>query len=122
MRNLYELDTYRLCNPEVISFYGSTGDDTCGVFVVRAMDGQPMQIIASSDMGWDHVSVARRDRAPSYIEMDWIKRLFFKPTETAYQLHVPVEDHINFHEHCLHLWRPQRVDIPLPPKEMVGPV
>lgn len=34
---------------------------------------------------------------------------------------VPKRDHINCHPHCLHLWRPLKGRIPLPPSEMVGP-
>ena len=28
-------------------------------------------------------------------------------------------DHVNVHNYCLHLWRPQNVDIPKPPNELV---
>ena len=52
--------------------------------------------------------------------MEHVKRLFFRPDETAMQLHVPPHEHINTHEHCLHLWRPQQEKIPRPPSYMVG--
>lgn len=67
----------------------------------------PLRIVCSDGMGWDHVSVSRADRCPTWEEMEMVKRRFFKPTETVMQLHVPESDHINNHQHCLHLWRPQ---------------
>jgi hypothetical protein len=91
-----------------------------GAWVVKSkLDGQLVRIIASTDDGWDHVSVSLENRMPTWEEMDMIKRLFFKPNEIAVEYHVPPSDHINIHPNCLHLWRPQRVKIPLPPKWMV---
>lgn len=83
-------------------------------------DDRELHIIASWGMGWDHVSVSRRARTPSWREMEHVKRLFFRDDETAMQLHVPPSDHISIHPNCLHLWRPQDVEIPRPPGMMVG--
>jgi len=69
--------------------------------------------------GWDHVSVSLKNRCPNWFEMDYIKRLFFEEDEIAYQLHVKPEDHINIFRYCLHIWRPQNQEIPLPPVYMV---
>lgn len=69
-----------------------------------------MRIIVSEGMGWDHVSVSRPTRCPTWDEMETVKRMFFKPTETCMQLHVPEAEHINRHAYCLHLWRPQTSD------------
>lgn len=76
-------------------------------------------IIASWVDGWDHVSVSRKDRCPTWDEMETVKRLFFTDDETAMQLHVPPSDHINVHPYCLHLWRPHGAAIPMPPQGMV---
>jgi hypothetical protein len=123
MRNLHLLDVYRDRDPQVVNFYGSVGDETCGVFNVRSpIDKAFMRIVASSDGGWDHVSVSRGNRCPNWPEMEHVKRLFFKDDETAMQLHVPVADHISFHPYCLHLWRPQKTEIPCPPAVFVAPV
>lgn len=81
--------------------------------------GRTLRIIASFGDGWDHVSVSLEDRCPTWEEMEFVKRTFFRNTETAMQLHVPPTDHINIHPCVLHLWRPQRVKIPKPPKEFV---
>jgi hypothetical protein len=52
--------------------------------------------------------------------MEQIKRLFFNDNEVAMQLHVTPDNHISVHPHCLHIWRPHDVEIPLPPKEFVA--
>lgn len=83
------------------------------------IDSETLRIIASIDDGWDHVSVSLEFRPPTWDEMELVKRTFFKDSELAVQFHVPVQDHINIHPYCLHLWRPQRNKIPLPPKWMV---
>jgi hypothetical protein len=54
--------------------------------------------------------------------MSIVKDLFFLDSETAMQLHVPRSDHISYHPHCLHMWRPHHVEIPRPPAVMVGPI
>lgn len=81
----------------------SPGDDATGIF-------------------WEHVSVSTPSRTPTWAEMDFVKRLFWADEETVMQLHVPRSQHISFHPYCLHLWRPLRAEIPLPPPETVGPV
>ena len=121
MRNLYLLNKYRVTSGPAISYYGQAGDDTCGAFSVPSpIDGGALMVIASSGGGWDHVSVSRRNRCPNWPEMAHIKKLFFREDETVMELHVPASDHITDHDNCLHLWRPQEVDIPRPPFWMVG--
>lgn len=89
-----------------------------GAFVVRGPLGQ-LVIIADSDYGWDHVSVSSEKRCPVWEEMEWVKRLLFLDGETAMQLHVPPAKHINAHPSVLHLWRPHKGKIPMPPPVMV---
>lgn len=85
-----------------------------------------LRIIASSgadqpaDYAFDHVSVSLSNRCPTWDEMDYVKRLFFKDDEIAYQLHMPPADNISFHPYCLHIWRPVKLPIPLPPPDTVG--
>ena len=123
MRNLRTLDQYRDTSAAVRRYYGNIGDETCGVFSVPSpIDGAEMRVIASTGVGWDHVSVSRKNRCPNWPEMDRIKRLFFRDNECAMQLHVPVDDHISVHPNCLHLWRPTKQDIPRPPAWTVGGV
>lgn len=84
-----------------------------------------LRVIASRGEGqdqfddWDHVSVSLPDHCPSWSQMSFIKDLFFEPHEVAMQLH-PVSEYVNNHPYCLHLWRPLRAAIPLPPSILVG--
>jgi hypothetical protein len=123
MRDLLDpaVDRYRRRSADVIQAYGSLGGATEGAFDVSNpwQPGEKLKVIASSGNGWDHVSVSLPTRTPSWREMEFIKRLFFKPDETAMQLHVRPEDHINLVASCLHIWRPIDVEIPLPPKVFV---
>jgi hypothetical protein len=86
-----------------------------------------MRVIASTGKGqkdpawrWDHVSVSRSDRCPTWEEMDFIKRLFFLPDEICFELHPAEAEHISNHPYCLHIWRPLDAKIPLPHPMMVG--
>jgi len=96
------------------------GDDGGSFLTKSPVDKRVLRIIASAGMGWDHISISRRDRVPNWDEMEYVKRLFFKDDEVAMQLHVPPSDHINLHPYCLHIWRPHTGAIPLPPGWMVG--
>jgi len=96
------------------------GDDGGSFLIPSPVDAAPMCVIASFGLGWDHVSVSRRNRCPNWPEMEHVKRLFFRPGEVAMQLHVPAEQHINLHPNTLHIWRPNDGrEIPLPPPFMV---
>lgn len=88
-------------------------------------------ILISSVMDWEHVSITMLDyrknkhgktvkRCLTWEEMCYIKDLFFKEEEAVMQLHPPKSDYVNNHPYCLHLWRPMKVEIPLPPSIMVG--
>lgn len=79
-----------------------------------------LQVIASDGGGWDHVSVSLPERCPTWDEMCHIKDLFFRADEWVMQLHPPKSENINNHAYCLHLWRPQNAEMPLPPGWMVG--
>jgi hypothetical protein len=121
MRDLRLLDAYRLRGDRVRELYGWDGDETCGAFMMPSpIDRGDLVIIASSGTGWDHVSVSRKNRCPNWQEMEHVKRAFFQDHETAMQLHVPPDDHVNMHPTTLHLWRPQDIEIPRPPSILVG--
>ena len=117
MRDLNELNEYR-CEEVERTLYGTTGDSGNGVFMIPYKK-MKLYVIASNGHGWDHVSVSAKGRAPTWEEMEHIKRLFFKDDETAMQLHVPPSEHINLAMNALHLWRPQCENIPRPPHYMV---
>lgn len=102
-------------------------DPKAGFFVFKSpTDGAPLRAIVSAGLGWDHVSVSRTDRIPTWLEMEWMRRKFFEPEEFAFQYHAPIADYVDgtFKGNCptcLHLWRPWEAEnFPTPPKWMVG--
>lgn len=111
-------DRWRLKAAALI-FYGTAGNESCGIFVAEH-NRQKLRIIAATGYGWEHLSVSLQKRCPTWEEMDWTKRQFFHPHEVVIQIHPAESDHISVHPHCLHLWRPVGVILPLPPKAMIG--
>lgn len=121
MRNLNNLDKYRLTGPGIIKMYGSAGNSENGAFLIKSpIDGADMYVVAAIGDGWEHVSVSRKNRCPNWPEMAHVKAVFFNEDETTMQLHVPDVDHINIMNHCLHIWKPVDQEIPMPPSYMVG--
>lgn len=98
--------------------YGSKPHSLHGVFEINGL------VIMSSGpdpkYGWEHVSVSRADRDPTWAEMNSIKDLFWDEAEVVVQYHPAKKDYINQHPHCLHLWRPMRRTMPTPPTILVG--
>ena len=120
MRDLRELDRWRVCTADILERYGNFGDGTCGVFMVPfASTGVALRVVASSGEGWDHVSVSVKNRTPNWYEMQHIHRLFFRDDEIAWQYHFPKSEHISIHPNCLHLWRAHDFSLPRPPVEFV---
>jgi hypothetical protein len=79
-----------------------------------------LRVIATCGMDWDHVSVSLPNRCPNWEEMSYIKSLFWNDEECVMQLHPPRSEYVNNHPFCLHMWRPQKAAIPLPPSVLVG--
>lgn len=77
-------------------------------------------VVVSDDEGWDHVSVSHPTRTPTWEEMCYVKDLFFEPEEECVQYHPKRSAYVNYHEHCLHIWRPQSGDVVRPPAALVG--
>lgn len=106
MRNLNELDKYRIKHP-----FGWDGP-TSGTFKVF-VDGRSFMVIASvDDCGKDglmeHISVTPKNqkRCPTWDEMAAIKDMFFLPEEECVQFHPKRSEYVNHHQFCLHIWRP----------------
>lgn len=112
-RNLHALDQYRR------TYMDQVGDAGCGMFVLPSPVMGELRVVASNELGWDHVSVSLHNRPPVWTEMEHVKRLFWQDDAVVMQLHVAVSAHISIHPHTLHLWRPHDVALPLPPPIMV---
>jgi hypothetical protein len=113
MKNLEEIIKENLIVFEKIGRDGGMG------FYYFAGSNKPMSLVFSFGDGWDHVSASFKNRLPSWYEMCKAKELFFYDYETVIQYHPAKDQNINIHNHVLHLWRPQKEEIILPPKYMV---
>lgn len=97
-------------------FHSTKVDGNNGVFAWGRF-----RMIASDEGGWEHVSVSLADRTPTWSEMCRIKAMFWDAEDVVVQYHPAESDYVNFHPHCLHLWRPVGIEFPVPPSWMVGP-
>ena len=59
-------------------------------------------------------------RCPNWIEMCFVKDLFWDDEELVVQFHPPRSRYVNNHPYCLHLWRDVEERVRLPPSELVG--
>ncbi len=93
-----------------------------GAFMVPHAGAGVMQIIASDQGGWEHVSVSLPHRCPTWDEMCEVKAMFWDEEDCVVQYHPPASEYVNKHPYCLHLWRPTSpgVVVPMPPKWMIG--
>jgi hypothetical protein len=113
-------DQWRDRSAVVIRHFGDIGDQTCGVFNMP-VGATMLFIVASTGEGWDHVSVSLPNRCPTWEEMSAVKRAFFRRNEWACELHPPESDNLSLYPYCLHIWRCQFADMPLPDSIMVAP-
>ena len=98
-----------------------------GAFLFRR-NGIVIFCIVSDGQGWEHVSVSiwskggkkQIKRCPTWAEMCIVKSQFWSESDTVVQFHPPEKDYVNYHEYCLHLWRPINSEIKAPPSKLVG--
>jgi hypothetical protein len=105
-------------------YASDASDGPVGAFRLIGPNGGELAIISSGvdrEHRWEHVSVSLKNRAPNWPEMCFVKDLFWHDDECVVQFHPPKSSYINFHPHCLHLWRPLDGLIPMPPTILVGP-
>lgn len=91
-----------------------------GALEVSLKRGQKVFVIASDGMGWEHVSVSRKDRTPTWEEMCQVKALFWDDEDCVVQFHPPRSQYVNNHANCLHLWRQVGAEFPVPNSLLVG--
>ena len=86
-------------------------------------------IQSSNRHGWDHVSCYaiyfdyennKRARIMGWMEMEYIRSLFFEDDEWVIQYSPPREKRVNVHPYVLHMWRPHDGELATPPQWMVG--
>ncbi len=115
------LETGR-CQPE--DYIRTRPGDMHGLFEIIGPLGIWMRAISSgpdATYHWEHVSVSvKAQRCPTWEEMCFIKDMFWNEDECVMQLHPPIQNYVNEHKYCLHLWKPMDRDIPQPPSILVG--
>lgn len=94
----------------------------CFLIPISAKSKRHYTVVSSDEAGWEHVSVSLPDRTPSWDEMCAIKAMFWDESDCVIQYHPPKGSYVNNHPHCLHMWRPTGVAMPVPPSWMVGVV
>jgi hypothetical protein len=104
----------------------SKAGDRFGHFEIpgRHAKGRALRVMANDGegTGWCHVSVSLigwEGKCPSWDEMCVVKDLFFDKEECVVQFHAPESKHVNIHPGCLHLWKKDGEDFPMPPKVCV---
>lgn len=101
----------------------SRGLGNNGAFLVKVgPEGRTLAMIASDVEQWEHVSVSIPGHPvlPTWGEMCWVKNTFWDAEDCVVQYHPPKADYVNFCNTCLHLWAPIGLDVPRPPKHLVG--
>lgn len=81
-----------------------------GASYVRA-DGAMSVLVTvepHNETTWLHVSVARRDRYPSWEEIRAVKDLFIGKDKDAVMILPREEDYVNIHSNCFHVYH--RID------------
>lgn len=114
------IEQYRKVHP---TLGGSEPGENVGYFeiILGSLKGYDvLRVICGDGYGWDHVSVSLADRCPTWKEMCLVKELWFKDEECVVQYHPPKAEHINCHQYCLHLWRKQDGDFPMPDTIMIA--
>lgn len=118
------LDEVEKCRVKHGLFRSSPVDGNNGVFEIPFHSKNikaTLTCIVSDGGGWDHVSVEwdNHHQVPTWEMMCEVKRLFWDADEPVIQIIPAEENYINVHPYVLHLWKPQEVNIPLPPLEFV---
>lgn len=120
------LETHRVLEGPLASDRSSGNNGAFDILYNDALLG----VIAACGRGWDHVNVHTlvpfrgnyaeyMRRTPTWDEMDYVRKLFFRGDEWVIQYHPPASKYINKHSHTLHMWRPQDEAVPTPPAWMV---
>lgn len=70
------------------------------------LDGAASVIVTCAEQGndeWVHASIAKRDEMPTYADLKLLHAAVFGEG-WAYQIFAPPSEHVNIHEHALHLF------------------
>ena len=109
---------YGMKYPIKFCIAGGRDNDDGGAFKIP-FESRELYVIASHGGDWEHVSVSLESRTPNWKEMCFIKDLFFEPEDCVIQYHPPKSNYINVMPFVLHMWKPLKEKIPMPPEQFV---
>jgi len=127
-----EIEPARYVDPNVAELNSNVGDRHGAFSFTTGGVNTLVSVLVDTKLGWEHVSVSGHKRVkqgskvrtvpytPSWEEMQGIKDMFFKKSETVIQIHPEESQSASAHDNTLHLWRPVDQVIPLPPQELVA--
>ena len=73
--------------------------------VFDRVDGRRALYSIENHGKWEHLSLSRPDRLPSWDELREAKNEFFGRQAMAVQILPPESEYVNLHPYVLHLWR-----------------
>lgn len=101
MKDLRELNPYRVKNPFVEAMLSLSNPRNSGIFEFKR-NGTIMYVIASIDGGREHVSASFDNKVLSEKDMEWLGKQFFSPEELKAVYEAPS---CMPEAHTRHLWR-----------------
>jgi hypothetical protein len=84
---------FGICGLDIRLF---SGDRCAGSVIVTQAEHDGVE--------WIHASIAYTSQMPDYEDLATLKDAVFGPARYAYQVFPPASQHVNIHEHALHLW------------------
>lgn len=70
--------------------------------------------------GWEHVTISGKNKVPDWDVMCKVKEIFWDDEECCVEYHPRKSQYINNNEYCLHIWRPDFMELPEPNEWLVG--
>jgi len=70
--------------------------------------------------GWEHLTVSGKNKVPDWDVMCKVKDIFWDEEECCIEYHPRKSQYINNNEYCLHIWRPDFMELPEPPLHLLG--
>ena len=82
-------------------------------------DNKMYTFVFSYGGGWEHLSVSRPNKTPTWDVMCKMKDIFWNDDEVCIEYHPKKSDYVNNHKNCLHIWKPIDQEIPTSPRIFV---
>jgi hypothetical protein len=119
-------DDYRIRTGQLASTDEYANNGAFALAYKRVSDGREngLLCIASDGADWEHVSISTgKPRCPYWVEMCFIKDIFWDEDDAVIQIHPPAAEYVNHHPYTLHLWRKVGTNdfFDMPDSILVGP-